>query len=316
MIGTPAPWHDWLICEMFCREAEALIPEGTVPGEDATPGSPERVNYPRINSLIEAGRLDDAITILRQAVSRKPDDAKAQRILGDLLAQRGRWEQASKVLDKAAELDPSDDMLALQVATLHLYLADDAGYQRTILSMLDRFGKTENDAQARSTKSCLLSPSPGKVGRSLEIARRNYERSRDSNPNAEHHGWAQLDWALAEYRGGHFEQAADHLKKCRAAGGVLGLEAEAILAMTYQRLGLKGEAGRLLSTCRTALREVAGRASGSGSGWQDYLMCELFCREAEALIRNDAARPSERKASDLPGPDAKLLTPPASRNKP
>ena len=86
--------------------------------------------------------------------------------------------------------------------------------------------------------------------------------------------------------------------------------------MTYQRLGLKGEAGRLLAGCRTALREVAGRASGWGDQWHDYLHCELFCREAEALIRDDAARSAGGKPSDPPGPGAKPPATPASGNKP
>jgi hypothetical protein len=79
---------------------------------------------------------------------------------------------------------------------------------------------------------------------------------------------------------GHYDSAADHLKRCRAAGGVLGLQSESLLAMTYQRLGLKAEAGRLLSSCRKALSEVAGRTSGWGFEWHDYLTCEMFCREA------------------------------------
>jgi hypothetical protein len=115
---------------------------------------------------------------------------------------------------------------------------------------------------------------------------------------------------------GHYDSAADHLKRCRAAGGVLGLQSESLLAMTYQRLGLKAEAGRLLSSCRKALSEVAGRTSGWGFEWHDYLTCEMFCREAEALIRDDAARPTGGKAADPPGRGAKPAATRASGNKP
>ncbi len=82
-------------------------------------------------------------------------------------------------------------------------------------------------------------------------------------------------------------------------GRRLGLEAESLLAMTYQRLGLKAEAGRLLATCRAGLRTVAEDPLGWGDGWHDYLTCELFCREAEALAPDGVPAPAEGKP---PGP--------------
>jgi tetratricopeptide (TPR) repeat protein len=304
-------WLDWLICDALLREARALIDEGTTPGESGPTGLSVVVDYPFVEILLRAGRFDEAITTYREALLRKPDDARIEKNLGELLAQRGRWDEALKVVDKAALLDPSNDGLWLQVTTLHLYLGDDAGYRRGSLVMLDRFGATK---PARAVKSCLLSARPVELERACQLSKGIYERARASDPKAEHYGWAQLDWALAEYRMGHYERAADHLKRCRVAGGVLGLLSESLLAMTYQRLGLKAEAGRLLSSCRKALSEIAGRTSGWGFEWHDYLSCEIFCREAEALIRDDAARSTEGKAADPPGRGAKAATTPASGN--
>ena len=137
-----AHWLDWLSCDALLREARSLIGEGSTPGDGGATNLSVAVDYPFVEILLRAGRVDEAIAVFREALLRKPDDARAQRNLGELLARRGRWEEASKVLDKAAELDPSDDVLGLRIATLHLYLGDDAGYRRYSLAMLDRFGTT------------------------------------------------------------------------------------------------------------------------------------------------------------------------------
>ena len=222
-------WLDWLSCDALLREAKALIGEGSTPEEGGATNLAVAVDYPFVEILLRAGRVDEAIAVFGEALLRKPDDARAQKSLGHLLAQRGRWEAASKALDKAFELDPSDAHAGYRASILHLYLGDDAGYRRHGLALLDRFADTWSGCV---TMGCLLSPRPVELERVSRIARRDYESGRTSNPKAEHYGWAEVDWALAEYRGGHFDRAADHLKRCRSAGGTIRLVSESLLAMT------------------------------------------------------------------------------------
>ena len=294
-------WLDWLTCDALLREAKALIGEGATPPGGPT-GLAVAVDYPYVEILLRAGRLDEAIAVFREAATRRPDDARIQKNLGNLLAERGRWEEAAKALDRAAELVPPSDPTWLKATTLRLYLGDDAAHQRLCLAMLARLDETNGVASAYITKSCLISPRPVELGRASRLAKHDFDRARASNPKAEHYGWYQLDWALAEYRKGHFDGAADHLKRCRAGGDVLGLQSESLLAMTYQRLGLKAEASRLLSACRAAIRKAAERPSGWDGQWVDYLTCEMFCREAEALMHDDPARPAG--AAPPPAPQA------------
>ena len=54
--------------------------------------------------------------------------------------------------------------------------------------------------------------------------------------------------------------------------------------MTYKRQGLTAEANRLVAGCRKRLGELSGNAGAPGPGWHDHLACEMFCREAEALL--------------------------------
>jgi tetratricopeptide (TPR) repeat protein len=286
-------WLDWLACDALLREAKALVDMGASPtGESPASNLSVALDYPYVDILLRAGKFDEAITAFREAALRKPDDRRIDRKLGELLAERGRWQEALKFLQKATELDLTDDFLWLQVCTLHLYLGDDAGYRRYTLAMIDRFGLTDADQgpSARTRKSCLVSPRPVEFERVYPLMKQWYANIEASNPKAEQYGWADLDRALAEYRKGHYDQAASHLKRCRAARGVCGLQAESLLAMTYKRLGLEAEAGRLLAACRQTLKEVATRPSGWGFDWHDYLTCEMFCREAEVLMRDDPER--------------------------
>jgi serine/threonine-protein kinase len=314
--GKDTAWHEWLLFERFCHEAEALLRRGTaVPADRSAGASAVGVDSARVNTLVQAGRINEAIAEYREAVVRKPDDALAERDLGEFLAGRGKWEDAAKSLERVAELDPADARLWFEIASLHLALGNDAAYRRCCLAMLERFGSKVPLAIGHTVKSCMLSPTPVAFDKVFALAKQEYERARSGSPKAAHHGWWECDWALAQYRAGHFDDAANHCKKCRGAGGLMGLEAECLLAMCYQRLGLKREAARLLSACRATLRSAAERPAGWGQDWVDYLSCELFCREAESLIGDDPARPPGATAPAPPdsGPSA---NPPAPGNKP
>jgi hypothetical protein len=108
----------------------------------------------------------------------------------------------------------------------------------------------------------------------------------------------------------HLEQAT-HTLGCHTGGGrcprapVLVAPGDDLPAP-----GLKAEEGRLVSGCRAELRKIAGRASAWGYVWHDYLPCELFCREAEALNGVAAPRPPEGKAAGTPEAGAAPPLPP------
>jgi tetratricopeptide (TPR) repeat protein len=57
-------------------------------------------------ALIEKGDLDDAISLLQQAVATSPNDVSIRNLLGIALSRKGREETAMEEFRKAVELDP------------------------------------------------------------------------------------------------------------------------------------------------------------------------------------------------------------------
>jgi len=57
--------------------------------------------------LLRAGRLDETLAALQQAVRKSPSDGKLRVFLFQLLSVRGQWERALGQLEVAGELDPA-----------------------------------------------------------------------------------------------------------------------------------------------------------------------------------------------------------------
>lgn len=60
-----------------------------------------------IDAAVNAGRLNQAETLLREVIQEKPNSAKAQYELGQVLARLDRFAEAQTALEKAKSLDPS-----------------------------------------------------------------------------------------------------------------------------------------------------------------------------------------------------------------
>lgn len=69
--------------------------------------------------LYRQGKFADAQTELTKAVQQKPDDARAQRYLGLVLVEQHKPSDAEPYLNKANDLDPSDDS---KLALARLYV--------------------------------------------------------------------------------------------------------------------------------------------------------------------------------------------------
>lgn len=60
-----------------------------------------------IDAAVSVGKLEQAESMLREVISEKPQSAKAQYELGQVLARQARYTDAQIALNKAKELDPS-----------------------------------------------------------------------------------------------------------------------------------------------------------------------------------------------------------------
>ncbi len=241
-----------------------------------------------------AGEYDQAIAGFRKTLETKPESVHDLRMLGSLLAKRARWAEALPYLARAYELGPSDLLLALQVGTLYLQMGDDEGYRRHALTVLDRFA-AKPEASGYVIKCCLMSPRTIESGRATQIAQDAFNRAKAANPRTDNLGWVQLDLALAAYRSGRFASAAELLLPLRRSTGILRVEADMLRGLAYERMGRKADASAVLSNATRALN--AGiEAFDAGNAWHDWLLSDLFRREAEALIRDTAPTAAKGKA--------------------
>jgi curved DNA-binding protein CbpA len=90
--------------------------------ERPLPTTPEEIArdaFERYGPLLEAGQLDEAVTLLRTAVHHAPESAEYQAALGRALAQAtNAAREAIQVLERAAQLAPQDATLFLDLALL------------------------------------------------------------------------------------------------------------------------------------------------------------------------------------------------------
>lgn len=90
--------------------------------ERPQPTSPEEIArdaFERHPSLLEAGQLDEAVTLLRTAVHHAPESAEYHAALGRALARApAAVREAIQVLEKATQLAPRDPGLVVDLALL------------------------------------------------------------------------------------------------------------------------------------------------------------------------------------------------------
>jgi curved DNA-binding protein CbpA len=87
--------------------------------QPTTPEEIARDAYERHGPLLEAGQLNEAVTLLRTAVHHAPESAEYHAALGRALARAvGADREAIQVLERAAQLAPRDATLFVDLALL------------------------------------------------------------------------------------------------------------------------------------------------------------------------------------------------------
>ncbi len=87
--------------------------------QPTTPDGIARDAFERHGALLEAGRLDEAVTLLRTAVHHAPESAEYHAALGRALAKATVGaREAIQVLEKATQLDPKNVGLVVDLALL------------------------------------------------------------------------------------------------------------------------------------------------------------------------------------------------------
>ena len=134
----PVAWWDWLECEVYCREAEALI-------KRTTPRDDQKLRILRARSLAGLGRGHAADLEYATALKLGPDDpiarVEAYRSAGHTAVSRDQWSQAADEFGRASHLSPDDAFLWRCCGLAHLGAGEIDEYRQVCRGMFDRFGE-------------------------------------------------------------------------------------------------------------------------------------------------------------------------------
>jgi serine/threonine protein kinase/Tfp pilus assembly protein PilF len=244
--------------------------------------------------LQDKGRLDEAIAEFRKAIRLKPDYREAHDRLRDVCAERGEWDQAAAEFAAAFDKEtPNDPYVWFEHACLQLQVGDAAGYHKLCDRMRERFGESQDvDAVALMAHTCALAPGgTGDAAAEIRLAQRRLDLT---PPPSVHHAWSMHVMGLACYRAGQDQQAIEWLSTGLAEDpawrgrGVSWL----LLAMAHHRLGQAAEARHWFDTADTWIKQMTpnepdkgGRITPPDWNWRDWLIVQLFRREAEEVLQ-------------------------------
>lgn len=208
-----------------------------------------------------------------ESLSRTGKFAEAARLTQEKIARGG------KEIEGTYE---STEWLIL--ASTRLAAGDRDGYRAACVGAVHRFQPDADPGPAeRTAKAILLAPNSGieatKIAEILGTAQSGLEK-----PTWAH--WVQIDNALAEYRSGRFDAAADWVAKlhanpeCPARGQAAG---NAVLAMAEFQRKRPAEARAALEAARKSV--AAGWPQGGEGSWYSWLVADLLTKEAASLVK-------------------------------
>jgi tetratricopeptide (TPR) repeat protein len=202
-------------------------------------------------------------------------DSRFQR--GRIHAQQNRWDKSAADYARAIEGKPEDVTVWHEAASAHLAAGDPAGYCKVCAALLERFGKTENTAEANiAAWTCTLAPDAvTNFALPLRLAEQAVAKGA---------GDATLGTVL--YRAGRLDAALARLTEAtKRDKAETGVSTWLFLAMLHHRQGRPDEAKRWLTKATTALDRAAKEKPNDVQAWPGRQELRLLRREAEALTK-------------------------------
>jgi tetratricopeptide (TPR) repeat protein len=244
----------------------------------------------------EATRVRSAhLTQLRAALPPPgADSASTLTRRANLLMRLGKFEEAAVDYAGAIERNPGDHWPWYFRGCLLAYTDHSDAYRAHCRLMLQQFGTTKDRGVAdRTAKTCLMVP-----GATPDLAQqlRLVNVVRAPGFDGGMLPWVRLLEGMAEYRQGHWAPAIVYLEESRqvfyegfdACKATVAL----FLAMAHHRQGDAEEAHALLAEAREVMERKlpkAGVEDLESSGNEDWLICHVVRREAEALLAGGQA---------------------------
>jgi tetratricopeptide (TPR) repeat protein len=239
--------------------------------------------------LVSDHKSDDAekvyAAILTPAFVGQKESADLLRSRGDFYGKHGRWKEAAADFAQVITLTPDNHYDYHVLAALLVQCGDPDAYRSLCAKILARFGDTANPSIAeRMAKDCLFTTYSGAdlavVSKMADLA----VTKGNGNP------FFQFTRGLAQYRQGHFDAAAESLKK--ALGGQnpsLNAGADLVLCMAQCQLQQPEKARASLDKGAELIASKMPKLNKGEIGddwWNDWIINVTLLGEARALIGN------------------------------
>jgi tetratricopeptide (TPR) repeat protein len=251
--------------------------------------------------LVSQEKYDDADRLLSEISLTQPtvEGAAVLRSVGEWHALQGQWKLAADRFSRLLQVDQLDgwDVFTLDYLRLgpaYVEMGDTVGYERFRDDAIARFAGAPCPAPDRILKICLLMPAGERALGALRPIAADTAKSfseSDSGGDVFKAAWDTVSLALWEYRNGDYPRAAEWAQRCLACterNAPRSAAAEAILAMSYSRLGRAGEADAALLAGQESVEGKPRSRLDLGTPvqgfWFDRAFAQILLRESKALI--------------------------------
>jgi tetratricopeptide (TPR) repeat protein len=254
--------------------------------------------------LLKEKKGAEAEAELEAAIALKPQNYRAQVLIGSLNAQLARWKEAAAAFRLAFDsrrFDPDEVWEWYRCATLSLYVNDVDMYRQSCRKMIQTTQPIESpDARGQTAMVSLLLPDLGSHDPLItKLAEDGTQTSEDQIAFRA----CILARALVEYRAGQHSAALKWLARLspKAGGDARDAAAFTIQAMAQHRAGNLDEARVAFGNAALIVENKdpdATRRDVIDGNWPALLQSRLLYREAESLFNASGASPEERKVAE------------------
>lgn len=206
-------------------------------------------------------------------------------VFGGIHAGRGEWPAALTDWELVAQLAPDDHLGYMYLAPLLLQLNDVEGYTKCRAQILRHFGNTSDPriAERMISASLILPAAPDEMAIIAKMA----DVAATGEADGDSRGFNLYAVGLAQYRMGHYANAADLLQKAIPLdiGWYGRTEAHLVLAMAQFQLNQPEASHASLAAAVEALNNKLPRAGRlDNNNWKDWIIAHILLREARTLM--------------------------------
>jgi tetratricopeptide (TPR) repeat protein len=284
-----------LECARKWPEAETVFKEAlTISRKKGNEDSEALVDLDRVvraltaqKKFAEAQQLLDRI--LTPAFVAKPASANLLVLRVNVMARRGRWQEAAADAALALENQLTEHYRYHTMAALLAMAGNRSAYEQVCKRLVTKFADSTNPYIAeRIAQDCFLLPNSGA---DLALMDKLADKAVTAGSGTDDLPYFQACKAMSHYRLGNFSEAiAWGEKAANSSAGFAQAKACAILAMAHSQLGQRNEALAALGK-GDALAPAFSPEKGAddlGESWVAWLMARISLDEATKLIQAGA----------------------------